>query len=170
MTLIKGLCQINNQWFSDQTIANWSLMLVGPAKKYISPKSVRIGWVYWSSPRVNVTVLALRSTFILTASPKWNCQPLNKHKIYHFGLRVISSIMMIPWEWRSVGGTDLINGVCAFVNSITAQKVIVFYNVKNGDSHPNSFISRLFCYLDANLIIFLSNGRLEQVDRITAWI
>jgi hypothetical protein len=67
-----------------------------------------------------------------------------------------------------MGGTDLINGICAFVNSVTAQKVIVFYNVKNGDSHPNSFIARLFCDLNANLIIFLGNGRLEQVDRITA--
>ncbi len=155
--------------FHDHTMANISLMLVGPAKKYKSPKSVRIGWVYWSTPLVNVTVLALKSTFILTASPKWNCQPLNKQKNYHFWLRIISSIMVVPWKWRCMRGAHLINSVSPFVDSVTTQEVIVLNNVENSDSHPNSLVAWLFCNLDTDLIIFFGNGRLEQVDWITTW-
>ncbi len=142
-------------------------MLVGPAKKYKSPKSSRTVWVYWSIPRVKVTVLWAKSTLMFTVSPKWNCHPFFYLKNYHFWLWVKTRIMMVPWKSWSVGCTHLIDSICSFSNSVTAQKIVIFNNVQNCNSHPNTFVSWLLFDFYWYLVIFLCYRTFKQINRIT---
>jgi len=75
---------------------------------------------------------------------------------------------MIPGIGRLMRRPDLINGIRALANTVTAEEVVILDDVQDGHTHPDPFFVRLLQDLDVHLRVLFAQRALQKVYWVAA--